>query len=66
MANDVDLGNLRHSVEVVVASQFSGNNAVQICRIDIELRQTVTYAASLRTLKYQAFVLCRMLCNFRD
>src|SRR5688572_3497791 len=66
MPNDIYLGNFGHSIEIVVASQFCWNDAVDTYRIDVEFRQVVTYAAGLRTLKYQPLVLCRMLCNFGD
>jgi hypothetical protein len=57
VANDVDLRNFGHTVEVVVAAKFRRKDIVDRGFVNIKLRQTIAYAAGLRPLEDQSLIL---------
>ena len=64
MPDDIDLGNLGHAFEIVIAAKCGRQDRVDTRFLDIELWQTISDAARLRPLEDQRLVLRRMLCDF--
>src|SRR5215203_2613246 len=60
MPNDVDLAYFGYTVKIVIASQFGRQKIVDVCFLDVQLRQAITDATRLRALEDQRLVLCRM------
>ena len=64
MSDHVYLRHLGNTVEAVVAKKFCGQGAS--CYRHVQLRQMITDASCLRTLKDQTFILGRVLSYFFD
>ncbi len=62
MPDDINLRDLRNAFEIIIATQFGGQDVFG--NRHIELRQTITDTPALRTLKDQTLILSWVLCDF--